>query len=147
MGVDFFGTDHHRPHPRFPEFPARVYLDDDDVRNFGLNAGNAALLWPLLDLPFEDGHVPPAGEVSIADARRALMRARATFEREAPKHVRPTEIEHSAPRVREDGTVELRPLRAYWFGLDEEGLIGRLERFRQFVEAIAERGATHVAWG
>jgi hypothetical protein len=147
MGVDFFGTDHNRPHSRLPEFPAPVQLDDDDTRYFALNVGNAAALWPLLRFPLEDGHVPSQGEVSVPEARCAVMRARATFDREAPKHVRPTEIDHGAPRAREDGTVELRPLRAYWFGLDEDGIRDRIERFARFVEAIAERGATHVAWG
>ena len=147
MGLDFFGTDHHHPHPRLPEFPAPVHLDDDDPRAFGLNVGNAAALWPLLGLPLEGGHVPPGGEVSIPDVRRALMRARATFERQAPKLVRAAEIEFGAPSVQDDGTVELRPLRAIWFGLDEDGLAARLDRLERFVEAVAERGATHVAWG
>jgi hypothetical protein len=100
----------------------------------------------LLGLPLEDGEVPPSGEIPVADARRALLRARATLEREAPKHVRPLEIEHGAPRAHEDGTVELRPIRAYVFGLNEAAVTDRLDRFGTFVEAIAERGATHVAW-
>ena len=147
MGLNFFGTDHTRPHPRLPEFPAPVHLDEDDPRAFELNVGNAAALWPLLGLPLEDGHVSPGGEVSLAEARRAVMRARARFETAAPKLVRPPEVEHGAPCLREDGTVELRPLRAVWFGLDEDGLAWRLERFGEFIEAVAERGATHVAWG
>ncbi len=147
MGIAFFGTDHDRPHPRFPEYPAPVYLDEDDPRSFHLNVGNAAALWPLLGLPLEDGHVPPGGEVSIPEARRALMRARASFRRVAPTLVRTTEIEYGAPRAQEDGTVELRPLCGVSFGLDEDGIAARLDRLAQFVEAVAERGATHVAWG
>jgi hypothetical protein len=146
MGLDFHGLDHTRPHPRFPEYPAPVHLDDDDPRAFQLNVGNAAAIWPLLGLPLVDGHVPPGGEVSVPEARRALMRARARFERVAPTLVRPVEIEHGAPCPQEDGTIELRPLRFLCFGLDEDGLAARLDRFERFVEAIAERGATHVAW-
>jgi hypothetical protein len=146
MGVEFFGTDHTRQHPRRPEFPASVHLDDDDPRAFHLNCGNAAALWPLLGLPLEDGQVPPGGEVSVPDARRALIRARATFERKAPRLVRHAAIEYGAPRTQEDGTVELRPLRMIEVGLDEEGMVDRLDRFARFVDAVSERGATHVAW-
>jgi hypothetical protein len=146
MGIQFSGTNHNRPHERFPELPARVELDEDDPRHFHLNVGNVAALWPLLGLPFEDGQPSPIGEIPVPEARRALMRARARFERVAPRLVRPTVIEHGAPRLQEDGTVELRPLRAISFGLDEDGLAARLDRFERFVEAVVEGGATHIAW-
>jgi hypothetical protein len=146
MGIEFFGIDHTRAHPRFTDWPARVDLDEDDPRGFHLNVGNAAALWPLLGLPLDDGGVPQDGEVSVPEARRALMRARARFERLAPKLVRPTVITYGAPRAQEDGTIEIRPTRDLSFGLDEEGLAARLDRFATFVEALAERGATHIGW-
>jgi hypothetical protein len=146
MSVEFYGKDHHHRDPQSPAYPARIYLDDNDPRNFALNEGNACALWPLLGLPLEDGQVPPRGEVGVAEARHALAKARATLVRDAPLHVRPTTYEHGAPRVQEDGTIALRPLRAVWLGLDEDDVADRFERFAQFVEAIAERGATHIAW-
>jgi hypothetical protein len=73
------------------------------------------------------------------------MRARARFERAAATLVRPSAIEYGAPRRGEDGAIEARPIRFVEVGLDEDGLADRLERFARFVEAVAERGATHIA--
>jgi hypothetical protein len=146
MGIAFSATDHTRRHPRYPECPARVELDDDDPRAFHLNVGNAAALWPLLGLPLEDGQLVPVGEVSVPEARRAVMRARARFEHAASGLVRTAVVTYGAPRRGDDGVVELRPVRAVACGLDEEGLADRLERFSRFVEAVAERGATNIAW-
>lgn len=146
MGIEFSGSDHGRRHARFPECPAQVHLDEDDPRAFHLNVGNVAALWPLLGLPLREGHPAPYGEIPVPEARRAVIRARARFAREASTLVRSAEVEYGAPRLQEDGTVELRPLRAIWFGLDEDGLAARIDCFERFVEAIAERGATHIAW-
>jgi hypothetical protein len=146
MTIDFSGTNHNHPHPRFPEAPSRINLEDDDPRALQCNLGNAVALFRLLGLPLEDGAAAPYGEVPIADARRAVIRARARFAREAPNLVRPSYTEYGPPRTCDDGIVELRPLRMYVGGLDEEGIAYRLDAFAQFVEAIAERGATHIAW-
>jgi hypothetical protein len=146
VSIDFYGTDHAHRDPRAPEFPAALHLEDDDPRQLNWNVGNAAALWPLLGLPAHGGEVPQHGEVPIPDARRALVRARALFDREAPRLARPAKLEHGGPRRREDGAIELRPLRAFSARLDVEGIARRVDAFARFVEAIGERGATHIAW-
>jgi hypothetical protein len=146
MSLSFSGTDHTRPHPRFAECFASVDLDDEDPRALNWSHGTAAALWPLLGLPLEAGAVPPVGEVSIPEARRAIIRARARFGRLAPQLAREAVVEYGPPREGDDGTIELRPLRYFAAGLDEAGIARRLDAFERFVGAMAERGATHLTW-
>jgi len=85
------------------------------------------------------------GERTLPDARRAVMVARATFDRRVSALVR--EDDCGAPRVREDGAVEMRPVRVQSFGLDAEGLRDRLESFAALVEEGGTLGAVKVTWG
>jgi hypothetical protein len=74
------------------------------------------------------------------------MRARATFHQRAHAFVRRSEIVHGSPRVNHDGTVELRPVRVWVGGIDEEYLMRQLDRLGVLVGELAERGATHLGW-
>ena len=128
-------------------FAASVYLTDDpsdeDPREFSIASANFRAFAGLLGLPIDDAL---CGELPIADARRAIMRARATFDRRAAAFARAEEVEFGAPRTGADGTIELRPLRAWSGDLSVDRLANYLDRFACVVEAFAARGATHVRW-
>lgn len=130
----------------------RLYLN--------LNNGNARALLALLGWAAAPSQIPlgeirvgePTGEFdlmgerALPDARRAVMVARATFDRRAGALVRESETLYGAPRVREDGAVDMRP-RVMVGGLDAEGLRDRLESFAALVEEGATLGAVQVTWG
>lgn len=85
------------------------------------------------------------GAVSIPDARRAIMRARAR--KSLSSFERSEEIVLGERRT-VNGVTELqRPVRVHSFGLDSEGIQDRIERFATFVEESAGRGATEISWG
>ncbi len=104
------------------------------------NIGNAQAMHRVLGLPGEW----QMGECSIGTARQAVIRARNRGT--LVPFVRSEEEVHGAPRKNEDGTVELKPLRAISFGLDESGIRYRVEQFARFVEYVAELGATVICW-
>lgn len=91
------------------------------------------------------------GKCTVATARRALMGARARFDRVAPGLVREG-VELVSPRrvaTREDGVLELvgGRLRGVTGSLELEDLRGYVRRFSMFVELVARHGATHIVWG
>lgn len=99
---------------------------------------NAVRLLALLGLP-----VAPAGECTIAEARRALLRAR---NGRVDRYAREDELVHGAPSEREDGAVELRPIRAWIRGLSVERLAGYVERLEALVQNGGTAGATKLLW-
>lgn len=143
MSITFSGADHTRRHPRFPEFPLSVELEYGEPGFLNLCNANAFALLSLLGLDAEDS----CGSCSLADARRGIMRARASFERRAPAFERAPAVEYAAPRTGTDGVVELKPIRYLSPGFDASDLLDRLDRFAVTVEALASRGATHITWG
>lgn len=102
------------------------------------NEGNARSLFGALGIPFE-----PIGEVTLPEARRAVIRARARTSLDA--FTRPEERVYGRP-VERDGVVELRQLRVFGMGLSVEGIGERLERFEAFLREATERGATKISW-
>lgn len=118
-------------------FPGRVDLGEEVY--FNLCNDNAMAMLRALGLPAEY-----TGECGIPEARRAIMRARATGS--AANHTRADEAIYGEPRANEDGTVELRPLRIFSQGLDEDGLVRRINLFAEIIELAATKGATHIQW-
>jgi hypothetical protein len=114
-----------------------------DAYDFNWSNGNAAKVLALLGLASED----LAGETSIEECRRAVIKATARLNGSAQEYTRPEYVEYGSPRENEDGTVELKPVRILSFGLDEAGLKSRVDCFSQYVEVAANAGATHVMWG
>ena len=141
MSISIYATDHNRPHPRLPEFPAAIHFEVGDPRNVNWSNANASILFALLGVGES-----LIGEAPLPDVRRGIIRARATFDTRAPKLARPDAVAYGAPRTCDDGTVELRPIRMLSFGLDEEGMRTRLVAFERAVEALADLEATHIAW-
>jgi hypothetical protein len=115
-------------------------VEETDAPSLNLANDNAARLLAILGLPCDED-----GEVTIAESRRALMRARAR--QDLSLFTREGKTVYGAPRAQEDGSVELRPVRAQSFGLSAEGLRDRIERFGTFVEEAAARGARTIFWG
>ncbi len=115
-------------------------VENDDAPSLNLGNDNAVSLLGALGLT-----VDCWGEIALPEARRAVMRARAR--KSLSVYTRATEIVYGAPRADENGAIELRPIRSHGFGLTEDGLRDRIERFASFVEASASRGATTITWG
>ncbi len=110
-----------------------IMLDIEHPAYLNLNFGNAYALLGLLGL--DPGQDYLHGEVTMPEARRGVIRARATFERKAGGHTR-------------EGSDTKRPgkVRVIEGGLDEEGLARRLDAFERFLNVVAEMGATSIYW-
>lgn len=118
-------------HDEIPEPPAgeKLYLTTDT----GLR------LLALLGLPAE-----PSGECTIAEARRGLLRARAVT---LDTFVRAEKRDYGKPCRDDDGTIELRPIRFQSKGMDEAGLLDRVNQFEAFIQTVAKQGAQAILWG
>jgi hypothetical protein len=153
MSVTFYGTNHNVTRTvnfssgETHTIPTTVHMGegDEDILDLNLSNMNASALLKLLG--FEpmgpDGMV---GEVTVPEMRRAIMRAVNTFDSKAGACTRATEIEYGKPRDNGDGTIELRPVRVYSQGIDEEYLSRRLAQLAENVEVLVKRGATHITW-
>lgn len=102
--------------------------------------GNAVVMIRVLGLRGAEH-----GDASIAEARRAVIRA--TSRSDLSAYARPDEHVYGQPRTDENGTIELRPLRVVSQGLDAGDIKERIEQFAEFVEESARRGATRIWWG
>lgn len=105
---------------------------------------NARAVLSVLGLPGYDEDTL-AGEATIAECRRAVIRANATESLDA--YTRPDAVEYAPPREHERGVVELKPVRMVSFGLCEEGIRERVDAFAAFVEAAVSAGALVISWG
>ena len=149
MSVSVWGIDERRPVrvKNGAEFPCRIDRSKDPTDVLNWNQGNAFAVLRLLGLLPEDGDdTDMFGQVSIADARRALMVAWARFARVGPGLVREEQTTYGRP-VERDGVVVLKPVRVWVGGIDLAYLSRQLQAWGETVEALAGRGATHVCWG
>jgi hypothetical protein len=107
-------------------------LEYEHPAHLNFNIGNAAAVLALLQLPDDRGY----GTCTMPEARRAIMQARARFERNAPPLTRST-------------TDTKKPGRARVIsgGIDEQGLKDRLDRFEEFVNTMDRMGADTLYWG
>lgn len=110
--------------------------------SYNLANDNAARLLSLLGLGRDD----LIGNLDLPSARRAVIRAKAQFNRRAPALVRPEERLYGAPHTQSDGTVELHPLRVVSQGLSADQLYARLITFEQLIVEASQQGATHIHW-
>ncbi len=110
-----------------------IMLDIEHPAYLNLNFENAYSLLGLLGL--DPGMDYLHGEAKMPEARRAVMKARATFERRAPTFTR-------------EGSDTKRPgrVRITQGSIDENYLARRLDDFEQFLNAVAEKGATSIYW-
>ncbi len=124
MSVSFYGLN--------PE-DEPIMLDFEDPAHLNLANGNARSF--LLFLGLDPGEYLD-GRVSMPEARRAVMRARATFDRHVGAFTR-------------EGSDRNRPgrCRVIEGGIHADYFWERLAMFERFLNAIAERGATSIYWG
>ncbi|MBL8717412.1 MAG: hypothetical protein JNL79_15600 [Myxococcales bacterium] len=95
--------------------------------------GNAVSLLGLLGL-LGQGH-ELQGEVSLPEARRAVIRARALFDRQAGGFTRqPVEVERSGHA------------KVIVAGIDDNYLWRRFGDFDRFVTFVGEMGAVSIYW-
>lgn len=120
-------------------FFSNALVETSDAEGPNLCNANARLLLGALRLASED----LCGDCTVAEARRAVMRARsgslAAFTRESSS-------EYGVPARSDDRVVPMRGLRTYQQGLDVDGLAERIEFFAAFVERAAQLGATTISW-
>ncbi len=123
MSISFYGlTADEKP----------IMLDFEDPAHLNMNNGNAHAFLAFLDLP--DCH-EPSGDASLPDARRAIMRARATFEKKVGNFIR-------------EGSDTQRPgqCRVIQGGNDESYFARRLDDFEKFLNTVVEKGAVSIYW-
>jgi hypothetical protein len=113
-------------------------VPQEDPLSLNLANDNGFRLLALLGLP-----VTPTGECTIAEARRALLRAR---NGRVDCYAREDEVVHGALSGRGDGAVELRPVRAWIRGLSVERLAGYVNRLDALVRRGGVAGATRIVW-
>jgi hypothetical protein len=110
-----------------------VFLDTEDPRWPNFSCANARAFLEFLRL---DPGYGPDGEATLPEVRRAVMRARATFERQARRFTRAS-----------TETTRLGKCRVIVGGIDEAYLARRLDDFERFMNAVVERGAVAIYWG
>lgn len=123
MSISFYGlTADEKP----------IMLDHEDPAFLNMNNGNAHSFLAFLGLP--DCH-EPSGDASLPDARRAIMRARATFEKKVGNFTR-------------EGSDTKRPgqCRVIQGGNDESYFARRLDDFEKFLNTVVEKGAVSIYW-
>ncbi len=120
-----------------------VVAQDVDFPSLNLSNENAKVLFTILGLNINssDGMV---GEMSISEARRAIIRAQSRKSLE--KFVRPEEKTFGKPREISPGVIDMKPLRFFHFGLPLEKLQRYIKTFAEFVIEVSRRGATKIFW-
>jgi len=158
MSITFSGLNHNETRTttfsdgKTVSYPAMVHLCDDPEAEFdhplwlNLANDNALAFLGLLGITVSD-ESDLYGEMALAEVRRAIMVARATFERKAVNFTREDESDYGKPRDNGNGTIEMRPLRLHSKGLDTDRLARYLDRLAALTEALAAKGATHITWG
>lgn len=111
----------------------------DDAPSMNLANGNAMILLKVLGLPTEY-----AGEISVPEARRALIKAMSRSS--VTEFERPQRIEHGKPREIEPGVMDLKPLRYFDQGVDENRIRDYIKRFAEFVSEVIQKGGTKIYW-
>jgi hypothetical protein len=109
-----------------------VTLDHEYPTHLNMSGANARAVLEFLRL---DPGEEPSGEATLPEARRAIIRARATLARTVRGYTR-------------DGSDTTRPgrCRVIEAGIDEAYFARRLDDFERFLAAVAELGATSIYW-
>lgn len=110
-----------------------ISLDIEHPNFLNMSSANARAF--LLFLNIEPGD-EPSGSISIYEARRAVIMARATFERRVDAYVR-------------EGSDTKKPgmVRVVVGGMDEAYFQRRRDDFERFLGVVSEMRATTIWWG
>lgn len=122
------------------EWPEWVDVPGEE-HGINLNNGNAAAVLRALGYEGEDTCY---GKAPLPELRQRLLLA---LNRDVSPFVREQVIEYGSPRENEDGSIEMRPLRCWSGGLDEDGIRSRLLRLQKYIESASVLGATDISWG
>jgi hypothetical protein len=117
MSIDFYGQ---KPDS------TPIMLRHEHPRNLNMSNANARALLGLLGLPFNDGY----GAASVVDVRRAIMKARALFEKKADAFT--------------EGPLD--ESNYHFGGISKDYLRMRLDDLSSTVETLAGMGATIIYW-
>lgn len=110
-----------------------ITLDIDDATFLNMSNANARVFLAFLGV--EPGaHL--VGEITVPEARRAIIRARATFERRVGAYTRESSDTKRPGKVR---VIE--------GGIADDYFERRLDDFESFLGVAVERGATSIWWG
>lgn len=109
-----------------------IMLDIEHPAYLNMNSANARAF--LLFLGMDPGD-EPAGEATIPEARRAVIRARAAFDRHARQFIREGRDTKRSGQCRVTAGA-----------IDEGYLAMRLTSFERFLIVAANRGATSIYW-
>lgn len=122
MSIDFYGK---------AADGRRIVLSIEHPAAINMANGNARAFLEFLGLPGT-----PEGEITMPEARRALVYALSTMERRVKQFTRePSDTKRPGrPRLLD-------------CGITEEYFARRLIDFDRFLNAVAERGATAIYWG
>ena len=112
---------------------APIAIDIEDPAFMNLSCANARLFLEFAGL--EPG-ADLSGEITLPEARRAIMRARATFDRRVGEYTR------AGNDVRRPGGC-----RVIEGGVGADYFQRRLDDFGRFLGIVAERGAISICWG
>jgi hypothetical protein len=104
----------------------------DHPAAINMSSGNGRAFLEFLGV---DPGVEPAGEITMVEARRAVIYGRATYERRAPLYVREWSDTKrpGRPRIIEGG-------------LPKEYFSLRLDHFERLLNVLTEMGATSIYW-
>jgi hypothetical protein len=115
-------------------------IDDDEI---GMNLANDNARSFLGFLGIDAGEYLD-GIVDMPTAKRAIIRARATFEQRVDRYSRP---EEKSGHVVIDGVPQLHIPRVVIGGISADYFGRRLDMFVALVEGADKLGATHIGWG
>ncbi len=147
-----FGCTFHASIDLEVEDPDFLHLCNGIARSLLALLGFAPIPSPVkLDEPIDPDAPCPAvdylvGERSVLECQAAIVHARAGFKSVCGRLIWEPQALYSAPVSNPDGTVELRPLRAWLGGFTAADLQNRLDRFERFTLRMAREGATHISW-
>jgi hypothetical protein len=113
------------------------------IPTINLNYRNAKVLFEILGININgpDGMV---GEITIPEARRAVMRGRS--KQNLAKFIAPECKQYGKPREIEPGVIDMRPLRMFECGLTEDKIRSMIQEFAALVLEVSHRGATKIFW-
>ena len=110
-----------------------IHLDIEDPNFLNMSCANARAFLSFLGMVPGEG---PDGEATVPEARRAIMKARATFDRHVGDFTR-----------KSSDTKRPGMCRVFEIGIDEDYLARRLDSFEGFLNAVIAQGATTIYWG
>jgi hypothetical protein len=109
-----------------------IMLGHEHPAAINMASGNGRAFLEFLGV---DPGPEPCGEITMPEARRAVMRAKATFERKVDHFTR-------------SGSDTKRPghVRVIEGGIGPDYFERRLADFERFLNVVAEKGATSIYW-